>query len=318
VLQAVEGSRLLLHCPAGATQTRLRQWFEAQGIAAHRLDLVPRTATRAEFLELFQRIDIGLDPFPYNGGTTTCEALWMGVPVVSLAGRTAVSRLGLSVLTNAGLPELVAFSEEDYVRIAAQLAHDLPRLAELRATLRPRMQASPLMDAPRFARNMEAAYRTMWQRWCHYIPPNRRNRCKTPMYPDARGHHFTVNDPKQENRHQGRGDCGDRCGCNHRSQIPVWPGAFQCPEHSVARVPSPTSGAADAEPTVELAASQLQAIKIELVGTYGFPVEKSAVGSIDFDEDLSVQVFRPTRGRSSQAYRPARETWCRRADALHH
>jgi len=166
ILQAVEGSRLLLHCPAGTTQTRLRQWFEAQGIAGHRLELIPRTATRAEYLELFQRIDIGLDPFPYNGGTTTCEALCMGVPVVSLAGRTAVSRLGLSVLTTAGLPELVAHSEEDYVRIAAELAGDLPRLAELRRTLRPRMQASPLMDAPRFARNIEAAYRTMWQRWC--------------------------------------------------------------------------------------------------------------------------------------------------------
>ena len=166
VLQAVEGSRLLLHCPAGAAQTRLRQWFEARGIAADRLELVSRTATRAEYLELFQRIDVGLDPFPYNGGTTTCEALWMGVPVVSLAGRTAVSRLGLSVLTNAGLPELLAFSEEDYVRIAAQLAKDLPRLAELRATLRSRMLASPLMAAARFARNMETAFRSMWQRWC--------------------------------------------------------------------------------------------------------------------------------------------------------
>jgi len=166
VLRAVEGSRLLLHCPAGATQTRLRQWFEAQGIAADRLELVPRTTTRASYLQLFERIDVGLDPFPYNGGTTTCEALWMGVPVVSLAGKTAVSRLGLSVLTNAGLPELVAFSEEEYVKSATQLAHDLPRLTELRATLRPRMQASPLMDAPRFARNVETAYRTMWQTWC--------------------------------------------------------------------------------------------------------------------------------------------------------
>ena len=166
VLRAVEGSRLLLRCPAGTTQTRLRQWFETQGIAAHRLDLLPRIATRAEFRQLFQRIDVALDPFPYNGATTTCEALWMGIPVVSLAGRTAVSRAGLSLLTNVGLPEWVASSEDDYIRIATQQAQDLPRLAELRATLRPRMQASPLMDAPRFARNIETAYRTMRQAWC--------------------------------------------------------------------------------------------------------------------------------------------------------
>jgi len=88
------------------------------------------------------------------------------VPVVSLAGEGGVSRVGWSQLSHLGLPELAAFSEDDYVRIATQLAHDLPRLAELRATLRPRMEASPLMDAPRFARNIETAYRTMWQQWC--------------------------------------------------------------------------------------------------------------------------------------------------------
>jgi len=165
-LQAVEGSRLVLRCPTGATQTRLREWFEAQGIAADRLDLVPRTAGRAEFLRLFDRIDIALDPFPYNGGTTTFEALWMGLPVVSLAGRTAVSRVGLSALTNVGLPELAAHSEDDYVRIAVALAGDVRRLTDLRQTLRSRMQASPLTDAPRFARNMEAAYRTLWRHWC--------------------------------------------------------------------------------------------------------------------------------------------------------
>ena len=166
VLQGVEGSRLLLHCPAGETQARLLQWFEAEGIATHRVELVPRTRTRAEYLQLYQRIDIGLDSFPYNGGTTTCEALWMGVPVVSLAGTAAVSRLSMSVLTTAGLPEWVAFSEGNYIAIARERARDLPRLVELRAMLRTRMLASPLMDAPRFARNIEAAYRTMWRRWC--------------------------------------------------------------------------------------------------------------------------------------------------------
>ena len=120
----------------------------------------------AEYFDLHQRIDAALDTFPYGGGTTTCDALWMGVPVVSLAGRTAVGRGGVSILSNIGLPELIAASPEQYVRVAAELAHDLSRLSRLRATLRDRMQASPLMNAPRFARGVEAAYRTMWQRWC--------------------------------------------------------------------------------------------------------------------------------------------------------
>jgi protein O-GlcNAc transferase len=166
LLRTVEGSRLLLQCPAGETQVRVRQSFAAQGVASHRLELITRTATRKEFLRLFERIDLALDPFPYNGGTTTFEALWMGLPVVSLAGEASVSRAGLSALTNVGLPELVAFSEDSYVNIATQLAHDLPRLAELRRTLRARMEASVLMDAPRFARNIEAAYREMWRCWC--------------------------------------------------------------------------------------------------------------------------------------------------------
>jgi predicted O-linked N-acetylglucosamine transferase (SPINDLY family) len=90
----------------------------------------------------------------------------MGVPVVTLAGRTAVGRGGVSILANVGLPELIAQTPQQYVQIATDLAGDLPRLGELRRTLRARMQASPLMDAPRFARNIEAAYRQMWRNWC--------------------------------------------------------------------------------------------------------------------------------------------------------
>jgi predicted O-linked N-acetylglucosamine transferase (SPINDLY family) len=136
-----------------------------EGIDAHRIEFFePRP--RRQYLELYQGVDIALDPFPYNGHTTSLDALWMGVPVVSLAEERAVSRAGLSQLTNLGLPELVAFSEEDYVRIAVQLAHDIPRLRELRAALRPRMEASVLMDAPRFARQIETAYRAMWRHWC--------------------------------------------------------------------------------------------------------------------------------------------------------
>ena len=91
----------------------------------------------SEYLHLYQQIDIALDTFPYGGGTTTCDALWMGVPVVSLVGQTAVGRGGLSILSNVGLPELVARSEEEYVRIAVELANDLPRLSQ------PAFHASP-------------------------------------------------------------------------------------------------------------------------------------------------------------------------------
>jgi predicted O-linked N-acetylglucosamine transferase (SPINDLY family) len=115
---------------------------------------------------LYQRLDIALDTFPYNGHTSSLEALWMGVPVVSLVGETPVSRAGLSQLSNLGLPELVAHSESEYVHIAECLASDLSRLAELRSTLRDRMRGSVLMDAPRFARQIEKAYREMWRAWC--------------------------------------------------------------------------------------------------------------------------------------------------------
>jgi len=111
-------------------------------------------------------VDIALDTFPYHGTTTTCEALWMGVPVVTLEGRSHVSRVGVSLLRNAGLPELIARTPEEYVRIAGELAEDRPRLAQLRAAMRERMQNSPLMDGPRFARRIEEAYRRMWVQWC--------------------------------------------------------------------------------------------------------------------------------------------------------
>jgi predicted O-linked N-acetylglucosamine transferase (SPINDLY family) len=92
--------------------------------------------------------------------------MWMGVPVVTLAGRTHVSRVGVSLLNSVGLPELVAQSGEEYISIAAELAKDLPRLAGLRETMRQRMRESPLMDASRFARDIEAAYRQIWRSWC--------------------------------------------------------------------------------------------------------------------------------------------------------
>jgi len=165
LLGMLPGSRLLMICPEGQAQERTHHFFEAHGIARDRVELVaPRPWP--EYLRLFQRIDLALDSFPCNGLTTTCHSLWMGVPVISRMGSSAVSRAGGSLLDTIGLPEWVAANEEEYLRLAVRWARDFSRLAELRSTLRTRMEASPLMDAPRFARNVESAYRSMWRRWC--------------------------------------------------------------------------------------------------------------------------------------------------------
>jgi len=119
-----------------------------------------------DYFELYQMIDIALDPFPCPGGITTCDALWMGVPVVSLAGKTAVARTGASILTSVGLGGLVARSADHYVRKAVELAKDPARLATLRGGLRKKLLKSPLMDAPKFVGNVEGAYRQMWKHWC--------------------------------------------------------------------------------------------------------------------------------------------------------
>jgi predicted O-linked N-acetylglucosamine transferase (SPINDLY family) len=165
VLRAVDGSRLLLRAAEGSHRERTLEFLQAEGVASERVNFVG-WQPRAQYLELYRQIDIGLDTVPYNGQTTTLDSLWMGVPVITLLGQTAVGRAGMSLLTNLGLPELIAAAPEQFVRIARELAGDLARLGELRASLRERMQKSPLMDGPRFARHVEAAYRTMWQRWC--------------------------------------------------------------------------------------------------------------------------------------------------------
>jgi predicted O-linked N-acetylglucosamine transferase (SPINDLY family) len=164
LLNHISDSRLLLNCTQGHLGDRIITHLAKSGVSPERLILV-RHVPFDEYLARYGRMDIALDPFPYPGGTTTCDALWMGVPVVSLAGATAISRGGLSILSNLGLSELIAHSVEEYVEIAVQLANDLPRLRELRSTLRQRMQSSPLMNAPAFARDVEAAFREMWRKW---------------------------------------------------------------------------------------------------------------------------------------------------------
>jgi predicted O-linked N-acetylglucosamine transferase (SPINDLY family) len=172
VLARVSDSRLLLLTGTGSHRQRTLDAFGREGVEARRVEFLDYRP-RQEYLELYHRLDIVLDTAPYNGHTTSLDALWMGVPVVSLTGNTPVSRAGLSQLTNLGLPELVARSETEYVKIAENLAEDLPRLTKLRSTLRDRMKTSVLMDAPRFTRQVEQAYRKMWHAWSHRQSPTR-------------------------------------------------------------------------------------------------------------------------------------------------
>ena len=166
VLVAVPGSRLLIRAGNGrSAEERTRGLLTACGIAAERLEFAGPMPTRFAYLELYHAVDIALDPFPYNGVTTTCDAMWMGVPVIGLAGRMSVSRQGVRFLRAVGLGELLADTLDDYVRIAATLAGDLSRLADLRTGLRERMNRSPLLDAGRLTRDLETAYLGIWKNW---------------------------------------------------------------------------------------------------------------------------------------------------------
>jgi protein O-GlcNAc transferase len=165
LLARVPGSRLLLHAGAGDHRARILACLNREGVTHDRVMFVERVSL-IEFLRRHGDIDIGLDPYPFCGGTTTCDALWMGVPVVTLRGATPVGRSGSSLLTRVGLSEWIANSPEDYVKLAAELAGDRDRLRGLRTTLRQRMRESILLDGRRFARCMEGLFRQMWVKWC--------------------------------------------------------------------------------------------------------------------------------------------------------
>jgi len=165
VLCEVEGSRLLLAARPGSHQRHTTTLLARHGVAPTRVKFLNHQPY-FKYLEYYHDIDLGLDCFPYNGHTTSLDSFWMGVPVVTLVGQTAVSRAGWCYASNLRLPELAAHTPEEFVRIAVDLARDLPRLSHLRSTLRQRMLHSPLMDAERFARNLEAAYREMWRAHC--------------------------------------------------------------------------------------------------------------------------------------------------------
>ncbi|SMF42698.1 Predicted O-linked N-acetylglucosamine transferase, SPINDLY family [Azospirillum oryzae] len=169
VLRRVPDSRLLLKdrpLSDAGTAAGLRARFAAAGIDPARLDLVGFIKDAAGHLAAYNRIDIALDPHPYNGTITTCDTLWMGAPLVTLAGGRHAARVGASLMTAIGLPELVAATPDRYAAIAAELAGDLTRLMRLRMGMRERVRASALCDEPRFMRNLETAYRLMWRRWC--------------------------------------------------------------------------------------------------------------------------------------------------------
>jgi predicted O-linked N-acetylglucosamine transferase (SPINDLY family) len=169
VLNAVPNSRIIVKAAAMAdrrTRERIQKGLAAHGVAPERVITVQQQLNLADHFAYYGNIDLGLDTIPYNGTTTTCEALWMNVPVVTMAGNMHIARVGASLLTNAGMPQLVAQTPDQFVDIATSLAKDTAALGALRKGLRARLVASPLMDGPTFAREFDAALRYMWQQWC--------------------------------------------------------------------------------------------------------------------------------------------------------
>jgi len=165
ILKETPNSRLLVYCPGGEHRKLFLDRFQNGGVAPSRIELVERQAFK-KYLESYHRIDICLDPFPYGGGITTCDAMWMGVPVVSLKGKTAVGRGGASVLSNVGMPGLIANTQEEYISIAKNLAADREGLAAIRKGLREKLEKSPVMDGKRFADEMGHLFRQAWLRYC--------------------------------------------------------------------------------------------------------------------------------------------------------
>lgn len=163
VLRSISRSKMILLSPLPNDGLYAR--FSKEGIDSDRLILVPR-CNAMEFRNLFNRIDIALDPVTYTGETTTCDGLWMGVPVVSLAGNTMASRRGTTILNNMGINKWIANEPAEYVAIAKSRAFDLDTLEATRAGLRQLMSQSPITDGPRYTRALESAYRDIWQRWC--------------------------------------------------------------------------------------------------------------------------------------------------------
>ncbi|HTN93101.1 MAG TPA: tetratricopeptide repeat protein [Gallionella sp.] len=171
IFSVLPSARLRLQCQQFGSPEVRRQFMQR----LQQFDIVPSRVTmhgampREAYLSAHSEVDIILDTFPYTGATTTCEALWMGVPTVSLAGDTFLARVGASVLSSAGLEEWIAVNEQEYISKAVSLAGDIPKLAALRAGLREHVLASPVFDAPRFARNLETVLWAMWKECAQQI-----------------------------------------------------------------------------------------------------------------------------------------------------
>jgi protein O-GlcNAc transferase len=165
VLREIPQSRMILLAPNGSARPRILEKFSRRGVEAARIAFASRQS-RQDYLQTYHRIDICLDTIPYNGHTTSLDAFWMGVPVLTLVGDKPIGRAGWTELSNLGMEEFAAGDRNEFVRIATALAADLPRLAEIRVGLRQRMKTSPIMDGKGFAKNVESAYRQMWQKWC--------------------------------------------------------------------------------------------------------------------------------------------------------
>jgi predicted O-linked N-acetylglucosamine transferase (SPINDLY family) len=169
VLRSVPGSRLLLKSQTlsdAAGRARIERRLVDAGIEASRVELIAYSSTRNDHLSLYHRVHVALDTTPYNGTTTTCEALWMGVPVITMLGDRHAARVSSSLLRAAGHPELVAHDPEDFARRATDLSRDRARLAALRAGLRTRLASSTLCDATTYATRFHQAIRASWRQWC--------------------------------------------------------------------------------------------------------------------------------------------------------
>jgi predicted O-linked N-acetylglucosamine transferase (SPINDLY family) len=165
ILQAMPAARLLIHSESGSHLDAVRARFQEKGITEDRLAFVGRVPQR-QYFERYHELDLSLDPFPFSGHVSTLDSLWMGVPVITLAGRTVVGRAGVSILSSLGFSELIAETSQQYVEIAVAIARDHARLAVLRNGLRARMECSALMNVPQIAADVDSVLRRMWETWC--------------------------------------------------------------------------------------------------------------------------------------------------------
>ena len=170
LMLALPTSRLILAAMPESGYDTVINWFAEQGIEQERLILYPKRSMGV-YMTLHHQVDMCLDTFPYNGGTTTCHALWMGVPTLTLAGQTPASRSGATILSHAGLDDIIADNMDDFVNKGLSLANDLEVLAQLRMVLRTRFRLSAKGQPELIAKGLEQAFHLMWQRWCDDLPP---------------------------------------------------------------------------------------------------------------------------------------------------